>query len=701
MQSTGQSNYKRKEIIYFDGLNSSVANNIAKKEELQHCENARSPMIGTVEKREGTIQVGSDLTSTQNHGVFNFSNDNNTGLYRSSKVSGINSLYYMKSVSAVAFTGAGLNDATSSGTYTGSAASATFTVIIDTVAASPDTFKWRKNSGAWTTGVAASAGAHLLSDGVSITFAAADGHTLADQWVITTNVWTALAGADLGTGYTPEATDPGIDSCVAEGNLYLVNRGMVSRYVQGSDGTTVISSATTGYAHNLLRAPKASLINYYKGRLYLADFYDGSYRQKNTILRSSVQLGILALANSDAAVGATTLLVTDTKYINTGETIEVRRGGSPITTFIVLSVTETSVTMAALGSAINASDELWVNGTYAGTTPKVFRWVSKSSYSGISAKDYDTFKLSSTTDNDVEEIKMLTNVGNVMIVGSNNNLAVWNDFVLRTIDIGAGCVSKTGQVKCAGSLFFMHYTGVWSTQGEAPTLMSSKVERYITGATKAGLEACVAGKKGRNVFFAIGDVTLRSPDGSIEKILHDVCLEYSIIQQNWYVHTNVKATSMATLLAAHDQDRLVMATTDTTLPITEFLSSGVYTDLGSEIPFRMDSPSMLLGALFERISYPMELVIEMERGASLKAFMSLDMSAWYEIPGEAAKGLTILKIIDKDIANQKPPRCRNIRFSLRHNAKMLCKVSKVAINYMISSEEEVERPDETQPIPNI
>jgi len=211
----------------------------------------------------------------------------------------------------------------------------------------------------------------------------------------------------------------------------------------------------------------------------------------------------------------------------------------------------------------------------------------------------------------------------------------------------------------------------------------------------------VAGKKGRNVFFAIGDVTLRSPDGSVEKVLHDVCLEYSIIQQNWYVHTNVKATSMATFLASYDQDRLVAATTDTNLPIVEFLSSGIYTDLGTEIPFRMDSPNMLLGALFERISYPAELVVEMERGSGLKEFVSLDMGTWYELPGEASKGLTILKITDKDLSNPKMPRCRNIRFSLRHNEKMLCKVSKVAINYIISAEEEVEKPDETQPIPNI
>ncbi len=93
-------------------------------------------------------------------------------------------------IKAVVFTGVGLNDATSGGTYTG-IVDAAYTIIIDSSAASPDTFKWKKNSGSFTTGVSMTAGAHTLSDGVTITFAAQDGHTLNDQWVITAISYTA------------------------------------------------------------------------------------------------------------------------------------------------------------------------------------------------------------------------------------------------------------------------------------------------------------------------------------------------------------------------------------------------------------------------------------------------------------------------------------------------------------------------------
>ncbi len=49
------------------------------------------------------------------------------------------------------FKGTGLNDATWGAAFSG-AASAYYEVEIDAVGA-PDTFRWRKNGGGWTTGV--------------------------------------------------------------------------------------------------------------------------------------------------------------------------------------------------------------------------------------------------------------------------------------------------------------------------------------------------------------------------------------------------------------------------------------------------------------------------------------------------------------------------------------------------------------------
>lgn len=96
--------------------------------------------------------------------------------------------YVFPSVATAAFTGSGLNDATSGGSFTGTA-SAVYTIIIDGVSTA-NTFKWKKDSGSYTTGVAITGTAQTLSDGVTVTFGATGGHTLSDQWTVAAQVRT-------------------------------------------------------------------------------------------------------------------------------------------------------------------------------------------------------------------------------------------------------------------------------------------------------------------------------------------------------------------------------------------------------------------------------------------------------------------------------------------------------------------------------
>jgi len=86
-------------------------------------------------------------------------------------------------VESAVFSGVGVDDATSSGTFTGSEA-VEYLVEID--GTSPDTFRWSKDGGStWVASTVAITGAaQLLDDGVSITFTATTGHTSGDQWTI-------------------------------------------------------------------------------------------------------------------------------------------------------------------------------------------------------------------------------------------------------------------------------------------------------------------------------------------------------------------------------------------------------------------------------------------------------------------------------------------------------------------------------------
>ncbi len=66
-----------------------------------------------------------------------------------------------------------------SGTYSGGADTPAH---FEVVATATGTFKWRKNGGAWTTGVAITGAAQTLSDGVTVTFSAASGAVANDSW---------------------------------------------------------------------------------------------------------------------------------------------------------------------------------------------------------------------------------------------------------------------------------------------------------------------------------------------------------------------------------------------------------------------------------------------------------------------------------------------------------------------------------------
>lgn len=57
---------ERISIAFFEGVNSSVQHVIARRTELAHMENARAPIIGVLEKREGQTVIGTDI----NGGVF-------------------------------------------------------------------------------------------------------------------------------------------------------------------------------------------------------------------------------------------------------------------------------------------------------------------------------------------------------------------------------------------------------------------------------------------------------------------------------------------------------------------------------------------------------------------------------------------------------------------------------------------------------
>lgn len=487
------------------------------------------------------------------------------------------------------------------------------------------------------------------------------------------NQWIALTGG----GTNMYAGN--YDYSYAENNVFVVNINQANRYIK-PDGVTVVTS-TDGTGH-LFNSPQASKVNFYKNRLYLADFTRSGTRYKTTILRSSYPMGIIALLNADYTnlASGSTLEVTDTKYMYTdagANTYDIYRGTALIKTITLTTINQTTVVATWTGTlTVLSSDEIWISGTYAG--PKVFRWVANPTTTGRDVAQYDTMKLAGGEN---DEITMLTNIGNVMMTSNKSSMSTWNDYTLENFDLDIGCVSPNGYVKMIGTLYFLHYTGIYSTTGSIPQLVSNKIEKYITGATKAGKEASAAGRKGRSIFFTLGDVTLYKLDGSVNKVLPDVCVEYNLIQENWFIHTNVKAAEFATFIEATDSDRLEFIDKSGNMAVKEFLSGE--TDDGSEIHFRVDTMKLTMQSdYFERSSNPIGLLTEVERGSAMQVFINLENEEeYYPIEGTLRKGLSVMKITNKDDNRGKPPVARLISVSLRDSSKQICKVSRMTLIY--------------------
>ena len=469
-------------ISYFEGVNSAVQQVIARRTELAHAENARSPIIGVLEKREGQVVIGtavggSVLSALGNYGLVYFSDggSNSQGLLRVTSINGVvANIYYLNQSS---------------------------------------------------------------------------------EWVVVDNE--LALNLSLATCNFANVDD----------NLLIVNGTNANRMITGNIGvaTPMTSSAVAGSLYNSPRANKSA---FYKSRIYLADYYDSAGNElKTTVLRSSYPMGIVSILNGDvSAVNSSNnwvFLVIDTKYFYTfvGMNVyEIYRGSQKIATITINAMNETSITASNANvvfetgfSSFLSADEVWVYGTYSGE--KQYRWISNSSSIGRDVKQYDTFKL---VGGDESAVTLFEPIGNILMIANNNSMMTWNDYTLENFDMGIGCCSKSGYVKLKGSLYFIHYSGIYSTSGGVPQLLSRKVERYIIGATKSGLEAAAAGFKGLSVFFTIGDVTLYNNDGSTWKTLSQVCLEFDIVDQDWYVHTNITSTQFETYIKSTGAERLSM-----------------------------------------------------------------------------------------------------------------------------------------------
>ena len=554
---------ERISIPYFEGVNSTVQQVIARRSELSHSENARAPMIGVLEKREGQSSIGSSISgqtfiTAANYGI-TYYEDGGTeslGLIRVTSLDGTSaSIYFLNQANKWQLI---QNDIALNMT----ARNCSFSIVEDNL---------------------------LVVNGID-----------PNKMIVGSvgNTTEMIDSTTIGSLYRSPAANK---AAYYKSRIYLAN------YYSGGEHlkTTVLRSS---YAMGLISlisgdfgtmASSISIVSggtgYSVNDILTLTNYDPAATTATVIVTTvsnGVVTGVRLISNgamnsmttyetqavpaggTGCTIAITGLMsntqgnewkfdLTDTKYIYADAGMnhyEIYRGNLKVATVNVRNMTETSIYADQTGvtfesgfSSILSSDEVWISGTFSGK--KQYRWTFNASTAGRNTKQYDTFKLTGGSE---DEITLLEPVGNILMIANKNSMMTWNDYTLENFDLGVGNVSKNGYTKLKGAIYFLHYSGVYSTSGSVPQLISRKIERYIKGATKAGLENAAAGYKGLSIFFTIGDVTLYKNDGSIWKVLDSVCLEYNIADQNWYVHTNVTATQFSTYMQTDGKERLTM-----------------------------------------------------------------------------------------------------------------------------------------------
>lgn len=130
--------------------------------------------------------------------------------------------------------------------------------------------------------------------------------------------------------------------------------------------------------------------------------------------------------------------------------------------------------------------------------------------------------------------------------------------------------------------------------------------------------------------------------------------------------------------------RVISAGTDDAIPVKEFLTGNL--DDGKPIFFRADTQTMQLMPNFETFGSPLAIVTKLQRGSLVKCFVSLDNDDFYELEGNATKGVSIVKVNSRNRSTiPTPPIARKIKVSWRDSSAQLCRLTQGAVVFLPST----------------
>lgn len=131
-----------------------------------------------------------------------------------------------------------------------------------------------------------------------------------------------------------------------------------------------------------------------------------------------------------------------------------------------------------------------------------------------------------------------SDTSNLVLIFKNNAMYRLNT-INKTVDseniFNVGAVSQEAITKCLGLTYFYSGNGIYRTDGGFPEMISRlAVQDFIDNIVSAG--TITAGNDGLNVWFSLGDVTLRIDD-NVKRTFQRVVLKFSPRDESWSVFT--------------------------------------------------------------------------------------------------------------------------------------------------------------------
>jgi len=269
----------------------------------------------------------------------------------------------------------------------------TFDVEVDNIGVVPNTYKWRKDGGAYTTGVQMTTGATALSDGVTVLWASTAGHALDNKWHITTmGYYVSLANlSSMGSGLdiaTVAETAGSGDKYFLTSNTYMWAYSLIvdgyqeSPIVVGSITTDAPASDSEYYTVTIRFADGTTTARNFNRRITGINLYRTEYPTTGSVANRGLWRLVNSVDINDAA-WATVGVNYDINIIDYGLTSKIG-SGTPINwgavSFNENSGLSESLAITSVNYALSTSGNVYhfVGKCYISTLPDSSRYIFRS-----------------------------------------------------------------------------------------------------------------------------------------------------------------------------------------------------------------------------------------------------------------------------------------------------------------------------------